>query len=91
MSGASDRREIVRALATVWIARPLAADSAEGIARWWFDWEGKVTNNELVAALEWLVRRGLIAAVDTVDGRCRYYRIASDEEFIAVLTDMDVH
>lgn len=91
MGGASDRREIVRALAAVWMARPLAADSAEGIARWWFDWEGKVTNNELVAALDWLVRHELIAAVDTVDGRCRYYRIARDEEFIAVLTDLDVH
>jgi hypothetical protein len=84
-------REIVRALATVWMARPLAADSAEGIARWWFDWEGRVTNNELVAALDWLVRHELIAAVETVDGRCRYYRIAGDEEFLALLTDRDLH
>jgi len=91
MNGAADLRTIVRALATLWMARPLASDSAEGIARWWFDWEGKVTNNELVAALDWLVQQELIAEVDTVDGRCRYYRIAGDEEFIALLTDTDTH
>jgi hypothetical protein len=85
MDGASDLHTIVRALAEVWLARPQASDTAEGIGRWWFDREGIVTNKELVNALEWMVRHELIAEVDAVDGRCRYCRAASDDQFIAVI------
>jgi hypothetical protein len=91
MDDASDLQVIVRALAVIWLARPLASDTAEGIGRWWFDWEGKVTNNDLVSALDWMVQQELISEIDAVDGRCRYYRIASDDRFKALLAGSAPH
>lgn len=85
MKEASELQAIVRALAVVWRARPLASDSAEGIGRWWFDMEDKVTLNELEKALDWMVRQGLITEVQAADGRCRYCRTAGDDQFDALL------
>lgn len=91
MDDASDLLVIARALAGTWLASPLASDTAEGIAHWWFDWEGKVTKNDLAAALDWMVEQELIMKIDAADGRCRYCRIASDAKLIALLAGSAPH
>lgn len=65
-------QELVRYL----LAHPGASDTAEGIARWWFESEDGVSPLELKKALDHLVAVGLIEASSAGDGRVRYRRRA---------------
>lgn len=54
-------------------SHPDAADSAQGIARWWLVGEGvEATADEVEAALGVLVQRGVVRAQRMPDGRLIY-------------------
>ena len=52
---------------------PTAADTLEGIARWWVV-RGQPELNSVEAALEWLVQRGLLQRRALPDGNSLYSR-----------------
>jgi hypothetical protein len=76
-----DFQAIVIALAHYLIANPLACDSLEGMCRWWFQQEYQWPQYQLDAAVSWMTEHKLIEEVVGADGRTRYRRIGSDEEF----------
>lgn len=51
---------------------PTAADTADGIARWWLDRREQPALSRVEAALEMLVNRGLLARTSLPDGRAVY-------------------
>lgn len=54
-------------------AHPQAADSAEGVARWWLDNAGSLASlGEVERALHRLVRRRLVRRVTLADGTQLY-------------------
>lgn len=54
-------------------AHPLAADSAEGVARWWVGAErAGVSVDEVEAALELLVERQQLRRLRLIDGTALY-------------------
>jgi hypothetical protein len=55
-------------------AHPQAADSADGVARWWVDASLGATLPVVQAALADLVRRGLLRQVRLPDGSTLYAR-----------------
>jgi len=64
---------VTRAIQDYFASHPDAADSAEGIARWWLVGEGVVaTEDEVRAALGMLVERGLVLPQRMPDGRLIY-------------------
>lgn len=66
---------VVRAIQDYFARHPDAADSAEGIARWWLAGEGmQASEDEVNAALGVLVRRGLVSPRRMPDGRLIYAR-----------------
>ena len=80
-----DLQAIVRALAKHLRAHPHASDTAHGIRLWWLNQEHSVTSQQLQLALTWACQHGLMEATVTVDGRCRYRRIATDDQLDALL------
>lgn len=54
--------------------RPQAADSADGVARWWVDGSLGVTQTEVEATLAALVRSGVLRQVHLPDGSLLYAR-----------------
>jgi hypothetical protein len=66
---------------------PLAADSAEGVARWWVGGVGvrvgvraRVGVDVVEAALALLIERGLVRQVRLVDGTALYSRHVSTRQ-----------
>ena len=51
---------------------PTAADTADGIARWWLDRPEQPALTRVEAALESLVTRGVLARASLPDGRAVY-------------------
>jgi hypothetical protein len=75
MPEADDRavRAIAAEIERYVTAHPGAADTAEGIQRWWLS--GHLADEPqavLTEALEWLIARGLIAPATLPDGRVLY-------------------
>jgi len=56
---------------------PAAADTAHGIARWWLAGTMQPCLVHMDAALERLVRRGVLTRHQLPDGNCVYSRAAS--------------
>ena len=52
---------------------PLASDSIEGISAWWLQTRDS-EEADLLQALEWLQRGGVIESQSAADGRIRYRR-----------------
>lgn len=64
---------VTRAIEHYFACHPEAADSAEGIARWWLADEGvEASQDEVEAALSDLVQRGRVTARRMPDGRLIY-------------------
>lgn len=64
---------VTRAIEHYFACHPDAADSAEGIARWWLAGEGvRASQDEVAAALEILVQCELVTARRMPDGRLIY-------------------
>jgi hypothetical protein len=70
--------EVRRYLAHYFHTKPLASDTAEGICRWWFPTEVGVNENEVMAALSWLMQHGVVEELMAADGRVRYRRVRTD-------------
>lgn len=71
MDTSDPRYVVVQQLMAYWLKRPHAADTLEGIGRWWLT--GAPLPSERVAqALVWLVEQGVVAAHEAADGRVRY-------------------
>jgi hypothetical protein len=51
---------------------PAAADTPEGIARWWLDWPEQPALNLVEATLELLISRGVLASRMLPDGKFIY-------------------
>ncbi len=51
---------------------PNSADTAEGIARWWFDTPLRPTTEQVSAALRWMQALGVVEALHAADGKVRY-------------------
>lgn len=79
----------VRSLAGYLRANPQACDTAEGIRRWWFDSEHEVEMEQLLDALEWMKRRGVVEEILAADGRRRYRRLAGDARLQALIDAAD--
>ncbi len=67
------------------LTHPGACDTADGIARWWFEREDTVSVQEVKQTLEALVLQGLLEASSSVDGRVRYRRRADEAALKAFL------
>lgn len=64
---------VTRAIEEYFASHPDAADSAEGIARWWLVAAGVVaTEDEVRTALGVLVKRGLVLPQRMPDGQMIY-------------------
>lgn len=62
-------------------AHPLAADSAAGVARWWVGAElVGVSLEDVEAALEQLVRSGVLRRLWLVDGTALYSQAAATRQ-----------
>jgi hypothetical protein len=69
---------IARRILEHWDAHPHAADSAEGICRWWLNDDGEARAVEQVErVLDALVREGTARRVDLADGTTLYVLVAS--------------
>ena len=55
---------------------PAAADTVEGIARWWLTRQLQPPLSQVEIALDWLVRRGVLTRRRLPDGNCLYARAA---------------
>ena len=75
MDDSAEERRVLQHLLSYWQARPQAADTAEGIQRWWLG-EAAVSRAVLGKVLDDLVQRGTVDRVTAADGRVRY-RLAS--------------
>ena len=51
---------------------PAAADTPEGIARWWLDWPEQPALNLVEATLELLISRGVLASRMLPDSKLIY-------------------
>ena len=69
---------LVRELMLYMLVYPNASDTAEGMARWWFDPRQRVDMTAVQEALDWLVRQEVFAERVAIDGRRSYRRICSD-------------
>jgi hypothetical protein len=58
-------------LTAYWLAHPLAADTLQGICRWWIA-DAAIAPAQVEAALARLVAMGLVEASQAADGRVRY-------------------
>lgn len=64
---------LLQAIEAYLAAHPMAADSVEGVARWWLQGSGVTgTYREVEAALETLVRHGRMRRVALADGSTLY-------------------
>jgi hypothetical protein len=73
MSDSEKLVEATEAIEAYLASHPLAADSAEGVARWWLAAHGVVASAEEVeAALATLVRQGRLRQVQLADGNTLY-------------------
>lgn len=88
MDDGFESRTIVRGLAAYLQIHPLACDTAEGIARWWFGVEEEVTMQGLTKALQWMAQRGYIEEIVAADGRRRYRCQASQAQLAALQASM---
>lgn len=79
---------VVRALARYLRANPLACDTADGIGRWWMG-PDRVSTADLMKALDYMKRHGLMEEVFAVDGRTRYRRCASEAQLQAAIEGPD--
>lgn len=73
----ADEREQVESIAAAILAHlesnPLAADSADGVARWWLGTaHPNVTVEQAECALDWLVSRGALRCLRLTDGTVLY-------------------
>jgi Fe2+ or Zn2+ uptake regulation protein len=66
--------EVVEAILRYLAAHPDAVDSAEGIAQWWLPAECHVDLDTMEAALERLLRQGLIRQRTNADQHVLYSR-----------------
>lgn len=69
-----DEEEALRAadrLIAYWRTHPRAADTIEGIQRWWFD-DLPVSRSVVRVALRRLMREGRVTATTAADGRVRF-------------------
>lgn len=65
--------KLIEAIEAHLASHPLAADSADGVARWWLAAQGVVaTPGEVEAALGLLVRRRRLRRVALADGNTLY-------------------
>ena len=71
MDDSPDERCALQLLLSYWQARPQAADTVEGIQRWWLG-ETVVSRAVLARVLDSLVRRGVVDEVTAADGRLRF-------------------
>ncbi|MBS1212001.1 MAG: hypothetical protein H6R26_617 [Proteobacteria bacterium] len=75
----SDVEGIARAVEAYLTAHPDAADGVEGVTSWWVSTLGIVASVEATeAALEMLVRRGVVRLQRSADGRIVYSRREGD-------------
>lgn len=79
MTDAPDER--VRTLAdrirTYLDRHPSASDTLESVAMWWLaDRDGRPPVSELEAAMDYLVKQGIVGRRRNPGGRTLYYRIA---------------
>ena len=75
MDDSAEERRVLQQLLAYWQARPQAADTTEGIQRWWLG-EAVVSRAVLARVLDGLVQRGMVDGVAAADGRVRF-RLAS--------------
>ncbi|MEO8123645.1 MAG: hypothetical protein ABI633_06310 [Burkholderiales bacterium] len=69
----SHRTELIEAIEAHLASNPLAADSADGVARWWLAAHGVVASPvEVEQALATLVRRRRLRRVPLADGNTLY-------------------
>lgn len=80
--------EIVRRLAGYVDANPFACDSSAGIARWWLHLDIEDTG-PLQQALAWMLAQQLMEEIVAADGRLRYRRIGTKEQFDRALAGID--
>lgn len=71
MDDSAQARCALQQLLSYWQARPQAADTVEGIQRWWLG-EAGVSLAVLARVLDDLVLRGMVIGVTAADGRVRY-------------------
>jgi hypothetical protein len=73
MSAPSNLIEAIRAIEAHLASHPLAADSADGVARWWVAAHGVVSSASVVEqALAMLVRQRRLRQVQLADGNTLY-------------------
>jgi hypothetical protein len=70
-----DVESLARELETYVSSHPSAADTVEGIARWWLARKEQPSLSRVEAALDQLVRRSVIARFPLPDGRFVYQRV----------------
>lgn len=75
MDDSAQARCALQQLLAYWQARPQAADTVEGIQRWWLG-DAVVSRAVLARVLDDLVQRGVVIGMTAADGRVRY-RLAS--------------
>jgi hypothetical protein len=76
---AADVQALVRRLCRYLQDRPLASDTADGIAIWWLGLQRNAAEDEVGSALAWLVGAGVMETVEGLDGRVRYRRVRTGE------------
>jgi hypothetical protein len=78
-------KAIIDALARYLRDNPRACDTAEGIRRWWLPPDLECTDEAVSVALEWMKRQQLIDMTTAADGRQRFSRTGTGDQFDAVL------
>jgi Fe2+ or Zn2+ uptake regulation protein len=72
------QRIVIQAVLDYLVRHPSAADSAEGVARWWLmDLSEPVQPGAVKLALESMVRQGLLRTATLADGSTLYAGCAS--------------
>ena len=61
----------IQRLTDYWLTHPLAADTLQGIYRWWVT-DASIGPLQVEAGLQRLVAMGLVEALQAADGRVRY-------------------
>lgn len=69
-----DVESVARELESYVSSHPSAADTVEGIARWWLAGTEQPSLSRVEAALDLLVRRAVVARYPLPDGRFIYQR-----------------
>lgn len=80
--------EIVRRIAGYVDANPRACDTWTGIARWWLHADIEETA-PLQQALEWMTTHQLMEETVAADGRLRYRRVGTQEQFAEALARLE--